>query len=76
MEWQPIESAPKDGTAFLCVHPPMHPEVAHWECVLVRLNFDMSVTEISATHCMPLPAPRQIDTKPPHLYGAGVGFMA
>jgi hypothetical protein len=56
-EWQPIETAPKDGTPFLCIHPPMQAEVAHWEDGLVRLNFDMSVTEISATHWMPLPEP-------------------
>lgn len=58
MQWQPIETAPRDGTPILTVHPPFQCEVSHFEGNhLVRLNADMTTTPISGTHWMPLPEP-------------------
>lgn len=66
-EWQPIETAPKDGVAFLMRYFD-RTIVAHWYVHLrkkpgfsgmdgwVNTESDLYLTNIGATHWMPLPA--------------------
>ena len=56
--WQPIETAPRDGTQFLAYRHPFDPEVAHVEGNDVfRFRTDGGVDVIYASHWQPLPAP-------------------
>ena len=64
MEWQPIETAPKDGTSIL-TYP--HYCVTHWESedcypeagwvVAWEDCMEQYITNKIATHWMPLPPP-------------------
>lgn len=69
-EWQPIESAPKDGTAFLGYRPGASPYVARKDCDIVHYSgwgggiwegangyAKHNLTDL--THWMPLPEPPQ-----------------
>lgn len=70
MDWQPIETAPKDGTPILCYAPQRQ---AHWVSVYVVKWSDPDEDDgtgwveaageewgrWNATHWMPLPAPPQ-----------------
>ena len=69
MEWQPIETAPKDGTLILAAHkrPAFQIQkmtVIYWDCGAPSLNVDgrwrTSMHDIIGdrfTHWMPLPKP-------------------
>lgn len=72
MDWQPIETAPKDGTRIL-IYEPGEPEyygimTAKWIDIYSVWNVapseggDIFPHEIHATHWMPLPLPPE----PPH----------
>ena len=61
MEWQPIETAPKDGTSVIIFVDGLQ-IVAFWGCTGWELNaplFELFYPEIygEPTHWMPLPAP-------------------
>lgn len=67
-EWKPIETAPKDGTPFLCFRPDAlgHGfsdqsgiDVLWWENGDWTYDGDGRVTVDPPTHWMPLPAPPQ-----------------
>lgn len=69
-EWQPIETAPMDGTPILCVvkgiyeptGEPFHPDVAHWdgdEWTGTNCEVDNERNTYQPTHWMPLPEPPQ-----------------
>lgn len=62
--WQPIDTAPKDGTRVLVYYPP--PANASIDVVVynharerwpMRVNLDADDTLITATHWQPLPEP-------------------
>ena len=66
LEWQPIETAPKDGSDFLAYHSERR---LHYVCyavtakdggVAVVLNHDATYLK-SVTHWMPLPQPPEED---------------
>lgn len=70
-EWQPIETAPKDGTRLL-IYSPENVAVAHWEeweqldyggWLILEKETSHGIIECSciyyATHWMPLPKPPQ-----------------
>jgi hypothetical protein len=70
MEWQPIETAPKDGSEFLSYSPDIFGQTKYgFQCVCFfdgREFYisddeygrgDMCNTEVTPTHWMPLPAP-------------------
>jgi hypothetical protein len=72
MEWQPIETAPKDGTRILAVVQGFRPAVAYWQNNRGVFDFidaeDMPSPEAwdeylrnepewTPTHWMPLPEP-------------------
>ena len=71
MEWQPIETAPKDGTLFLaCNVNPAHQIscVIYWDFGAPAMNIDGSwrtsmhdAIGERFTHWMPLPEPPQAD---------------
>ena len=58
MEWQPIETAPKDGTRVLVHEPGMEPEIAHWSGGVwwIGQSDDFQFPG-GITHWMPLPEP-------------------
>lgn len=72
-QWQPIETAPKDGTRILCVLSPYQAAIARWGCnrwlILEPDDFSdaddpddqwrhyVMNTDYLPTHWMPLPAP-------------------
>lgn len=58
-EWQPIETAPKDGTWIMCKVEPAH---HGWEdCIVLRYRGDEwgrpGMVGYKPTHWMPLPKP-------------------
>ena len=60
-EWQPMETAPRDGTRII-LYAPYKKTVGegHWYNLMQRFCFDGKVfdkCEIMATHWMPLPNP-------------------
>lgn len=62
-EWQPIDTAPKDGTVLLLV-PTRYakwnkwlPMAGKWIGFWVIFNADEAVQRVEPTHWMPLPAP-------------------
>lgn len=69
MEWQPIETAPKDGTAFLAIEAfsrvdeedNLHPgdcEVVKWSKTADGwIAFGVKLGSFEPTHWMPLPPP-------------------
>ena len=68
MEWQPIETAPKDGTMILAAHcdpARQNMTVAYWDFGSIKFNiighWRTSTHEIltigKVTHWMPLPEP-------------------
>lgn len=72
MDWQPIETAPKDGTAILTVVAGFEPSVSQWvdrkvkarwcidpETFMEQAHFEEYFwnTRYEPTHWMPLPAP-------------------
>lgn len=70
-QWQPIETAPRDGSRFLAYAieeaDDMMPQIARWELIEQRFVLswdgtafgDPSVMPDPLTHWMPLPAPPQ-----------------
>ena len=61
MNWQPIETAPKDGTMFLVWPGDEEHATAYWEDGVWRLCCCCANTDAEATHWMPLPpAPAQV----------------
>jgi hypothetical protein len=60
--WQPIETAPKDGTLVLLAYD-TGPGVLQWGMSLARIRGDHWATDINSqlhfvpTHWMPLPEP-------------------
>jgi hypothetical protein len=64
--WQPIETAPKDGTPLLLGWPTFHPLVGHCEDGLwgeLDSDFGFEPFENTPTHWMPLPAAPTITRK-------------
>lgn len=57
--WEPIETAPKDGTRFWAFTPALHKEAAHWgECVFTGGHFQNSCAwHRQPTYWRPLPSP-------------------
>lgn len=55
--WREIESAPRDGTAFLIWIEPGWIDVAHWAYRYSRVGGLMNHENSRATHWMPLPPP-------------------
>ena len=76
-EWQPIETAPKDGTWVLLYSPDNEPSVA--TCCWESLNYNWAPQWVwgskqradfrggfyGATHWMPLPEPPRLDRQAP-----------
>ncbi len=66
VEWQPIQTAPQDGTPVLLFHPAwdmLTVGVHDYECGLwQQRDGDLLKTP---THWMALPQPPQLDTTPP-----------
>jgi hypothetical protein len=65
-EWQPIETAPKDGTNFLACSEASSVFLAHYANGIVDSSSwgdDYGYMERRATHWMPLPAPPSTDDK-------------
>lgn len=68
-QWQPIETAPKDGTRVLLFVPPYGPSTGHYEPARVNWGPNASLwvshsilnKEAAPTHWMPLPTPPQED---------------
>lgn len=60
-EWQPIETAPKDGrTVLVCVADShFDPSIAHYEDAwgVLQADFSFHILNERPTHWMPLPAP-------------------
>lgn len=61
-EWQPIETAPKDGTRILAIAPPDGHQIVAWgqskRRANWRINFETGPAWWGApTHWIPLPAP-------------------
>jgi len=64
-QWQPIESAPKDGTKILCYHPSLfayNETWEEWQMVLVWdgdkwTDLDEGYEANHPTHWQPLPKP-------------------
>lgn len=64
-QWQPIETAPKDGTRVLLFVPPYGPSTGHYEPARVNWGPNASLwvshsvlnKEAAPTHWMPLPTP-------------------
>lgn len=57
-EWQPIETAPKDGTSILLFEPPeLGRFVGYWNTPRQAFAAVLSVKERQPTHWMPLPHP-------------------
>ena len=59
--WQPIASAPKDGTEFLAWHPDTRMGLTFWNGSTKWYSYHMP--EDQPTHWMPLPLP-PTETKP------------
>lgn len=62
-DWQPIETAPRDGTIILAYDPACHPDVytvrfehEHWAIA----DAEAFSTLTNPTHWMPLPSPPEI----------------
>ena len=76
MEWQPIETAPKDGTGHvrgLWVHSAKTGKAIYWEAIAGYVNDDGDFVDHDSnapwraddyTHWMPLPAPPDSERKP------------
>ncbi len=65
-EWQPIETAPKDGSIVIlgCAHPGFRPVAVCWAQDKVRWEWPMSngrpLKHYDPTHWQPLPAPPEM----------------
>lgn len=70
MEWQPIETAPTDGTRIFACRLGFEPQVVRWNAKWCSLDFEdfdtddqwhhwYANTEYQPTHWMPLPPPPQ-----------------
>ncbi len=60
LTWQPIETAPKDGTAVLLYYPKRYQMTGGvtWGCFIDGEWLDSTITtDNDCTHWMPLPAP-------------------
>jgi hypothetical protein len=59
MEWQPIETAPKDGSFVLVTSEKWFGDcdVAGWHFGMWRISADPESCPIYPTHWMPLPPP-------------------
>ena len=67
MEWQPIETAPKDGTIFWCYdkkpseHYGYDQHRCFWDCerqqFIASDDSNTDIFDIAPTHWMPLPKP-------------------
>lgn len=60
MSWQPIETAPKDGTYFIAYAHTKIPLIPYVICAFYDGNFRRHVThqvQSTLTHWMPLPEP-------------------
>jgi len=63
--WQPIETAPKDGTHFLAYENGRHYDCwAHFDTREGWYWMDHADSEPAPTHWMPLPQPPAIEVKP------------
>lgn len=58
-QWQPIETAPKDGSEFLCWSKGWrYPHMAYWESEYMSFENPFTYDFMDQpTHWMPLPAP-------------------
>lgn len=63
-EWQPIETAPKDGTPVLLYEPSEDPTVhvaewgiGDWHLCDFDPGYDLVQRAVNPTHWMPLPEP-------------------
>lgn len=60
MEWQPIETAPKDGTTIWCLDA-IYGKPWHYECIWNAIEwyhgFGTAWPDAKPTHWMPLPPP-------------------
>lgn len=63
-EWQPIETAPKDGV-FLILYDTYQelPVIACWGGDRWRENYHKKIDESDISHWMPLPKPPNIRSK-------------
>lgn len=58
MDWKPIETAPRDGTAVLVALPGVRPVYVSWRSGEWRYPFTVRrLKAYQPTHWMPLPAP-------------------
>lgn len=64
MDWQPIETAPKDGTEFLAFYPPGDYEdedgtfdISWWDNTSTRERGFLMIGGVEPSHWMPLPPP-------------------
>jgi len=65
-EWQPIETAPKDGTMILVcwAGSGMHPIVSRWLLRSMAWTHPFNKPVNPPTHWMPLPEPPKISVLP------------
>ena len=69
MKWQPIETAPKDGTAILVYTCNEGFYVVSYDDIFSapwRVRNDEGLNEDQPTHWMPLPEPPNARDNPPH----------
>lgn len=60
-DWQPIETAPKDGTRVLVWHPYWNAaSTAQWYGTDWRIVYDLKPFVSQPTHWRPLPAPPRL----------------
>ncbi len=59
MEWQPIDTAPKDGTRILVVGADGYVTIAHWQ-ETVWLDDSFDCPDCPETHWMPLPGTKAL----------------
>jgi hypothetical protein len=64
MTWQPMATAPKDGTLFLCWAPAAHGLPSMYSLCAWHPDAGFCIDELrAATHWMPVPAPPVEETR-------------